>query len=47
MVVQPQLVASIARDFMVDGVDLEANKRSLASQPTPPDPTPYQKAIRS
>lgn len=47
MVLQPQLVASIARDFMVDGVDLDVNKRSLATQPTPPDPTPYQKAIRS
>ena len=47
MVLQPQLVASIARDFMVDGVDLAVNKNSLATQPTPPNPSPYQKAIRS
>lgn len=47
MVLQPQLVASIARDFMVDGVDLAVNKRSLAAPATAPDPAPYQKAIRS
>ena len=47
MVLQPQLVGTIARDFMAESIDMEANKRSLAFSPTPPDPTPYQRAVRA
>ena len=47
MVLQPQLVGTIARDLMAESVDMEINKRSLAFSPTPPDPTPYQRAVRT
>lgn len=47
MVLQPQLVAAIARDLYVDGVDVAANKRFVDTRPTPADPAPYQRSIHS
>ncbi len=47
MTLQPQLVVAIARDLFTDGVDLDANRKYLGVAPTPPDPAPYQKAVRS
>lgn len=47
MVLQPRLVTAIAQDLFVEGLDLAANKRSADFVPTPPDPAPYQKAVRS
>lgn len=47
MVLQPQLISAVARDFFVEGVDVAVNKRYVDMPPSPPDPTPYQRAIRS
>ncbi|MCE7797227.1 FAD-dependent oxidoreductase [Sphingobium sufflavum] len=44
----PILVEAIARDFFAEGVDLGASKRVLnAVPPQRPDPSLYQRAIRS
>ncbi len=45
MVLQPQLIATIARDFMLESANADVNKRSLQVPPVPADPTPYQPAI--
>ncbi|HTT04774.1 MAG TPA: FAD/NAD(P)-binding protein [Steroidobacteraceae bacterium] len=47
MVLQPQLISAIARDFYVEGVDVSVNKRYVDMPLAPPDPTPYRRAIRS
>jgi cation diffusion facilitator CzcD-associated flavoprotein CzcO len=43
---QPRLVATIARDLYVEGVDLAAHQRYIQTPLTPPDPTPYQRAVQ-
>lgn len=47
MVLQPQIIAAIARDLFVDGVDAAASKRYLDAPQVLPDPTPYRRALRS
>jgi cation diffusion facilitator CzcD-associated flavoprotein CzcO len=47
MVLQPQLVAAIAQDLFVEGVDVQVNKRFVDTPASPPDPAPYQRAIHS
>ncbi|WP_116812508.1 NAD(P)-binding domain-containing protein [Steroidobacter cummioxidans] len=44
-VAHPRLIAAIARDLFVDGVDVAAHKRFSEAPQTAPDPTPYQKSV--
>lgn len=43
---QPRLIATLARDLFVDGVDVAAHERYIQTPLTPPDPAPYQRAVR-
>jgi cation diffusion facilitator CzcD-associated flavoprotein CzcO len=47
MVDHPRLVAAIARDLYVEGVDVAANERfiHLPQLQLPPDPAPYRRAV--
>ena len=47
MVLQPQLVAAIARDLMADNVDLAANRQFLSVPAVPSDPAPYKRSVRT
>ncbi len=47
MVLQPQLVAAIARDLMADNVDLDANRQFMDVPPVPSDRAPYQRSVRT
>jgi len=44
---QPRLIATIARDLYVEGVDLAAHQRYIQTPLTAPDPAPYQRAVRA
>lgn len=41
----PRLISAIARDFVVESVDVEANKRFVDQPLFGPDPSPYQSAV--
>jgi cation diffusion facilitator CzcD-associated flavoprotein CzcO len=43
---QPRLIATIARDLYVEGVDLAAHQRYIQTPLTPPDPAPYRRAVQ-
>jgi len=45
MVDHPRLVAAIARDLYLEGVDTAANERFINTPLVPPDPAPYQRAV--
>jgi len=42
----PRLISAIARDLFVEGVDVAAHQRFINTPQTPPDPAPYQAAVR-
>jgi cation diffusion facilitator CzcD-associated flavoprotein CzcO len=43
---QARLIATIARDLYVEGVDLAAHQRYIQTPLAPPDPAPYQRAVQ-
>jgi len=45
MVLQPPLIAGIARDLFVESVDVAANRRFIDRPASAPDPGPYQRAL--
>lgn len=47
MVLHPQLISAIARDLFVESVDVTLNRRYSDMPASPPDPSPYQRAIHS
>lgn len=42
----PRLVAAIARDLYVEGVDTAAHRRFIEAPLAPPDPAPYDRAVQ-
>jgi FAD-dependent urate hydroxylase len=44
---QPRLIAAIARDLYVEGVDVAAHQRYIQTPLTAPDPAPYQRAVQA
>ncbi len=44
---QPRLIAAVARDLYVEGVDTAAHERFINAPLATPDPAPYQRAVET